>query len=90
MSAITSTPPMASPSLPFLPVRSGQRIVFRGVSHDAYQSLSRAMSEGEHIRLAYDGKDLEIMVTGNIHEHWKELLGKIVNAVTMWPGHRLS
>ena len=84
MSTITSTPPMASPSLSFLPIRSGRRIVFRGVSHDAYQSLSRAMSEGEHIRLAYDGKDLEIMVTSNLHENWKELFSKIVNAVTRW------
>jgi Uma2 family endonuclease len=89
MSTITSTPPTAfpadsSPSLLFLPVRSAQRIVFRGVSRDAYESLSRAMSEGEHVRLAYDGKDLEIMVTSNLHENWKELLAKIVNAVTMW------
>jgi Uma2 family endonuclease len=83
MSTITSTPPMASPSLP-LSIRSGQRIVFRGVSRDAYESLSRATSESEHIRLAYDGKDLEIMVTSNLHENWKELLSKIVIAVTMW------
>ena len=84
MSTITSTRPTTSQSLPFLPMRSGQRIVFRGVSHDAYESLSRAMSEGEHIRLAYDGKDLEIMVTSNLHENWKDLLAKIVIAVTMW------
>ncbi|MGP0065184.1 MAG: Uma2 family endonuclease [Isosphaeraceae bacterium] len=84
MSTIASPPPMASPSLPFLPIRTGQRIVFRGVSRDAYESLSRAMSEGDHIRLAYDGKDLEIMVTSHLHENWKELLARIVNAVTMW------
>jgi Uma2 family endonuclease len=84
MSTITSTPPMESPSLPFLSIRGGQRIVFRDVSHDTYQSLSRAMSEGEHIRLAYDGKDLEIMVTSNLHENWKDLFGKIVSAVTSW------
>ncbi len=84
MSAITSTPPMISSSPPFLPMRSGQRIVFRGVSRAAYKSLSRAMSEGEHIRLAYDGKDLEIIVTSILHKNWKELLAKIVNAVTMW------
>jgi hypothetical protein len=35
--------------------------------------------------LAYDGRDLEIiMVTSNVHEYWKELLSKIVNAVTFW------
>jgi Uma2 family endonuclease len=65
-------------------IRSGQRIVFRGVSRDAYESLSRAMSEGEHVRLAYDGEDLEIMVTSNLHENWKDRLAKLVAAVTIW------
>ena len=49
----------------------------------AYHSLSEAAGEGQHVRLAYDGKDLEIMVTSNVHEYWKELLIKIVNAVTL-------
>ncbi len=84
MSTIARAPSAESPSSPSLPARGGQRIVFRGVGRDAYESLSRATSEGEHVRLAYDGKDLEIMVTGNLHENWKELLAKIVNAVTRW------
>ena len=84
MSTIASTLPMVSPPLPFLPIRSGQRIVFRGVSRDVYESLSRAVSEGEHVRLAYDGKDLEIMVTGNLHANWKESLARIVSVAAMW------
>jgi Uma2 family endonuclease len=89
MSTIAPAPPATIPDspaspLPSLPVRSGQRIVFRGVSRDAYESLSRAASEGEHIRLAFDGKDLEITVTSNLHANWKALLGKIVSAVTTW------
>jgi Uma2 family endonuclease len=71
-------------SMPFLPNRGGQCIVFRSVSRDVYESLSRAISEGEHIRLAYDGKDLEMMVTSNFHENWKELLRRIVCTVAMW------
>ena len=50
------------------------------MGHDAYESLSRATSEGEHIRLAYDGKDLEIMVTSNLHANRKDLLGRIIAA----------
>ena len=48
-----------------------------------YNQLSEATGEGRHVRLIYDGKDLEFMVTGNVHEYDKELLGAIVRAVTM-------
>ena len=74
--------PSSSPSL--IPVQRDQRIVFRGVDWHTYHSLSEATDEGQHIRLAYDGKDLEIiMVTSHIHEHRKELISRIVNAVAL-------
>src|SRR5258708_28352701 len=60
-----------------------QRTVFRGVDWHTYQQLSEATGEGQHVHLIYDGKDLEIMVIGNIHERYKELLSRIVNAVSM-------
>jgi len=88
MPTMTTTPPMesqagpASPP-PSVPFRDGDhRIVFRGVDRHTYHQLSEAIGEGQHVRLLYDGKDLEIVVTGNVHEHLKELLIKIVNAVT--------
>ena len=71
-------------SVPIDPVRGYQRTVFRGVDWHTYHSLSEATGDGQHVRLAFDGKDLEIMVTSNIHENWKELLIKIVNALTSW------
>jgi hypothetical protein len=59
-----------------------QRTVFRGVDWHTYHSLSEATVDG-HVRLAYDGKDLEIIiVASNIHDHLKELINKIVSAVT--------
>ncbi len=71
-------------------VHGDQRTVFRGVDWHTYHTLSEAIREGQHVRLAYDGKDLEIItVTSNIHEHLKELINKIVNAVTLGTGHRL-
>ena len=79
----TTTDLSASP-LSFFPLQGGHRTVFRGVSREVYESLSAAITEGERVRLAYDGKDLEIMVTSNLHEYLKELLNKIVNAVTTW------
>src|SRR5208337_712910 len=85
MSAITSTEPVTIPADPALvPIEGGdQRTVFRGVDWHTYSQLSAATGEGQHVRLIYDGKDLEIMVTGHVHEHYKELLGTIVRAVTM-------
>ena len=60
-----------------------QRIVFRGVDWHTYDQLSRSLPEPRRVRLIYDGKDLEIMVTGNIHELLKEVIAKIVNALPM-------
>ena len=60
-----------------------QRIVIRGVGRHVYDSLSEAIGEGQHVRLVYDGEDLELMTTGNIHERLKEWLAAIVRAVTM-------
>jgi Uma2 family endonuclease len=62
------------------------QIVFRGVDRHTYRALSEAAGEGQHIHLVYDGKDLEIVVTSNVHEHWKELLSSIVKAVTLGLG----
>jgi Uma2 family endonuclease len=53
------------------------------VGWQIYETLTEAIGEGQHVRLAYDGKDLEIMTTGYLHERYKELLGKIVAAVTL-------
>ena len=39
------------------------------------------MGEGYHIRVAYDGKDMEIMTLGPKHERSKELLGSLIEAV---------
>jgi Putative restriction endonuclease len=86
MSTITPTQTPITPtdlgsSLPLARVHGDQRSVFRGVDWHTYHSLSDATVDG-HVRLAYDGKDLEIiMVISNIHEHLKELISKFVDAV---------
>src|SRR5437868_7119318 len=66
-----------------LPVFAGeQRIVIRGVSWDLYDRLSDAIDEHQHVYLAYDGKDLEIMTKGRAHEVFRDLLGRLVIAIT--------
>src|SRR5271165_6835623 len=87
VTTITSTVPVTTPSSPapasaFVIVEGGdQRTVFRGVDWHSYNQLSLATGERGCIHLIYDGKDLEIMVLGYLHEHYRDLLAMIVNAV---------
>ncbi len=75
-SAVPTEPPTA-------PAFAGdQRITIRGLSWDLYDRLSDAINARQHIYLAYDGKDLEIMTKGRWHEHYKELFGRFVSRVT--------
>jgi hypothetical protein len=59
------------------------RIVLPGVGWEVYDLLSDAVGEGSHIRMTYDGKDLEIMTTSNIRFFFKRLAGRFVDEVTM-------
>jgi Uma2 family endonuclease len=84
MSTLATTRPMAGPGRSSSgPILEDQRIVIRGVDRDLYDRLDAAIGEGQHIRLAYDGKDLELMTTGYLHERYKELFGLFVVFVTM-------
>jgi len=86
MSTITTGPrSLAVPSAPTrsAPTEGDQRIVIRRVGRHVYQCLSGAIGEGQHVRLAYDGKDLELMTAGHVHERYKELLGQLVTVVTL-------
>jgi Uma2 family endonuclease len=85
MSTITSPPPSVA-TVPPLPVPSAaihaeQRIAIRDIPWDLYDRLSEAIGEGQNVHLAYDGKDLEIMVIGPTHEDAKEGLQLFVKAV---------
>ncbi len=82
MSAIAKHP-RASTAAPMetSTVLNEERGVIRDVSWEFYDRLTDAIAEGSHIRLAYDGKDLEIMTLGPKHEQSKELLGSFIEAV---------
>ncbi|MFI5458929.1 MAG: Uma2 family endonuclease [Isosphaerales bacterium] len=86
MSTITQPTRAPAPSLshPREPtaVTAEQRIVIRGLDWDLYDRLSNAIDEKQHVFLAYDGKDLEIMTKGRAHEDFREFFGRFVNAVT--------
>jgi Uma2 family endonuclease len=72
----------ARPATPPRVIPGEQRIAIRGVSWEIYDRLSDAISEGQPVSLAYDGNDLEIMTIGRTHEDFKDLLGRLVNAIT--------
>lgn len=55
------------------------RIAIRGVSWDFYEHFVDGIPEGAGVRTAFDGKDLEIMTTGNVHEYFKRLIGRLVD-----------
>lgn len=74
------------PPPPTRPSRSGEgefggeaRIAIRGVTWKFYEHFVDGIPEGSGVRTAFDGKDLEIMTTGNIHEYFKKLIGRFVD-----------
>jgi hypothetical protein len=45
-----------------------QRIVFENVNWELYDRLSDEIGENQHVYLAFDGKNLEVMTKGREHE----------------------
>jgi Uma2 family endonuclease len=81
--SVVGTIPHPAAVLPPLPVPLDERGVIRGASWDFYDRLSDAVGTPTSIRMAYDGKDIEIMVVGPTHDGFKELLGIFINDVAM-------
>lgn len=67
---------------------SETRIGFTGVGFDVYERLIRATPARTAVRMAYDGKDLEIMVKGPVHDHYGRLLDRLITAVAAVLGIR--
>lgn len=84
MTVLTTNPrDIAPPRRAWETFPGDQRIVIRGVDADLYNRLDAAMGEGQHVRLAYDGKDLELMTTGHKHERLKDRFGSSIKAVIL-------
>jgi Uma2 family endonuclease len=64
-------------------VPTDDRFAVRNATWALYDRLTDALSEGAGIRLAFDGKDIEIMTLGPIHERVKELIALFVNLVLL-------
>ena len=81
----TPLPANAVPSLDDLYhlTQRNNRVVIRGVDWAYYRRLLQVVGERRGIRLAYDGKDLEIMSPGPVHENVAELSGVLVRVVAV-------
>jgi Uma2 family endonuclease len=57
------------------------RIVIADVTWDVYERMVDSVREGENCRIAYDGKDIEMMSLGPFHERKKSLVDLFVMIV---------
>jgi len=58
-----------------------ERVVIRGVDWGFYEQLADSIPDRCHIHVDYDGKDVEIMSPGLVHDNDKRLLGRVVELV---------
>jgi len=57
------------------------RVVVFDVTWDAYERLVDALGEGGNCRVAFDGKDIEMMTLGPFHERQRSLLEFFITIV---------
>jgi Uma2 family endonuclease len=77
-----TTDPRSTVALPETSNVAGEeRHVMRGATWRFYDWLTDALGERAPFRVAYDGKDIEIMTLGPKHERSKNLLGLFIDHV---------
>ncbi|MDR3619666.1 MAG: Uma2 family endonuclease [Paludisphaera borealis] len=64
------------------------RILVAGVPWDFYARFVDGLPAWSRVRAAYDGRDMEIMVKGPMHEDFRGLLGRFVEEVAAESGLR--
>jgi hypothetical protein len=59
-------------------IASEPRLCFRGIDFEVYETLVRALPPQTPAKLVYDGKDLEIMVKGPVHNDFASLFDRFI------------
>jgi Uma2 family endonuclease len=81
-----SSAPPASPSVPTLDdlerLPPGECRVFRGVDWEFYQQVLEVAWGRRWLRVAFDGRDLEIMATGAFHEAAGDFAWRLIEIVS--------
>src|SRR5271166_5743373 len=86
MSTLITRPPRRAIAQP----QGETRILVPNASWTLYESFVMKLPERSPIRTAFDGRDMEIMVKGGVHDHFAELLGLFVMAVAGQLGIRIK
>lgn len=63
------------------PTGTETRLPIPGFSFRAYEIWVESLPERSPVRMAYDGRSLEIMVKGPMHEDFRGVLGRFVEVV---------
>ncbi|MBL8797120.1 MAG: Uma2 family endonuclease [Planctomycetia bacterium] len=63
------------------PVSAEQRFLLRNIEWPQYLAFADLLDE-RHVRLTFDGKNLELMTISHGHERWGELLGRFIDVLT--------
>ena len=67
-----------------------RRMVIRNVGWTDYVDLVDSLVESSPFRVAYDGKDIEIMTKGRHHERFGDLLHHFIIAIAQVQGRRVE
>jgi Uma2 family endonuclease len=79
---IATTNPESTATVPeTITVAGEERHVMRGATWTFYDRLTDALGERAPLRVAYDGRDIEMMTLGPKHERFKVLLGQFIDYV---------
>ena len=81
MSTVTTNPRLTAALPETTTVAGEERHVIRGATWRFYDWLTDALGDRAPFRVAYDGRDIEIMTLGPKHEGMRELLSLFVNEV---------
>ncbi len=81
---------MSTVARPKAPARSRleaeRRLVIRGARWDDYIALVDSLDEHSSLRVAFDGKDIEIMTKGTDHDRFSNVINQLVVAVAQAKG----
>ncbi len=79
MSTITTKPPNRATAQP----QGETRILVPNASWTLYEGFVKNLPESSPIRTAFDGKDVEIMVKGAIHDYFADLLNDFIKIIAV-------
>src|SRR5688572_20181416 len=81
MTTLASPPPSATPPPPPAD-RSSPGVLLRGINWGLYDALVQAVGD-QNIRMTYDRGALEIMPPLPIHERWSNVIGRLLESLTV-------